>query len=100
VRARNRINPDKASHGANMRPTLREAVFARYGNTCQICFTAMDPDDFEWRDGVFIQGKRYPNIDHIVPRRLGGKDRMDNLRVAHMICNVLGAPDQLLAPPV
>lgn len=56
------------------RPTVRltkREVLRRDDYTCQYC------------------GKRYPylTIDHVIPRRLGGKHTWDNLVAACPICN-------------
>jgi 5-methylcytosine-specific restriction endonuclease McrA len=52
----------------------RRNIFARDGNHCQYC------------------GKRFPtselSLDHIVPRRLGGKSTWDNIVCACTNCNV------------
>jgi 5-methylcytosine-specific restriction endonuclease McrA len=32
-------------------------------------------------------GKWVPSVDHIMPRALGGKDDLENLRAAHWQCN-------------
>lgn len=51
----------------------RAAIYERDGGLCGICgesveFTAME-------------------LDHIQPLMLGGSDALDNLRVAHKLCN-------------
>jgi 5-methylcytosine-specific restriction endonuclease McrA len=39
---------------------------------CPICSAALDPDS---------------EIDHVVPRSLGGSDSVKNLRLVHRRCN-------------
>lgn len=64
----------------SIKPRLRARVIARDGYVCQICgektSLVHDPaDDLS------------PEIDHIIPVRDGGKNLMENLRVAHRVCN-------------
>jgi hypothetical protein len=54
---------------------------------CWICLTPVDPSDFVLEGPVFTAGNFYPSVDHVVPLSRGGSNGMENLRVAHMICN-------------
>jgi 5-methylcytosine-specific restriction endonuclease McrA len=60
------------SHGDNKRRRLAE----RDGAQCWLC-----KGPFE------LKGPLKATIDHIIPRSLGGTDRMDNLKLAHRLCN-------------
>lgn len=71
---------------------IRNRVFARDDNLCQLCGNPTDADDFTeklGRDGrmAFLAGPLYPTVDHIVPQSLGGGHEMHNLRTAHFKCN-------------
>jgi 5-methylcytosine-specific restriction endonuclease McrA len=46
-------------------------VLARYGDTCCHCGRP---------------GSR--SVEHVIPRSVGGTDDLDNLRPAHLVCNV------------
>ena len=53
---------------------LRRAVIERDGLQCRLCGHEVDPDDV--------------HIDHIQPVTKGGRNRLDNLQVAHSRCNI------------
>lgn len=58
---------------------VRRAVIERDGSTCGICGGDVDASDLQ--------------LDHIVPFVHGGPDTVENLRVAHAVCNQRrGAP--------
>jgi 5-methylcytosine-specific restriction endonuclease McrA len=60
---------------------LRREVIARYGTICYLCGQPVCAD----------LPHRHPQsltLDHVVPWSAGGLDTPENLRVAHMICNV------------
>lgn len=63
--------------------TLRR-VYDRDGGICQLCGKPTDWNAHEW-GGHF--GALYPTIDHIVPMSKGGAHTMDNVQLAHAICN-------------
>jgi len=50
---------------------VRAAVLARYGDRCVHCG---------------IAGAR--SVEHVRPRSFGGTDQLDNLRPAHLVCNL------------
>lgn len=52
---------------------LRQRVIARDGLICGLCGQPVAADDVD--------------IDHIIPRSLGGPTTLDNLRVTHSHCN-------------
>lgn len=59
----------------------RDAVIARDGWTCQICFLAIDQDALPYDD-------RSLALDHVIQVANGGSDDVDNLRAAHRWCNI------------
>jgi 5-methylcytosine-specific restriction endonuclease McrA len=78
--------------------SLRYATFYQKGCECVVCgkkgtYFKLDAD----RDGGNIEGRRHFNLyaeddtlmtkDHILPRKWGGKDHIDNLQTMCAICN-------------
>ena len=78
--------------------SLRYATFYQKGCECVICskkgaYFKLDAD----RDGGNIEGRRHFNLyaedgtlmtkDHILPKRWGGKDHIDNMQTMCQICN-------------
>ena len=53
------------------RERIRPAILERDGGVCWIC--GLDGAD---------------SVDHVIPRNQGGGDTWDNLRAAHLGCNV------------
>ena len=53
------------------RNVIRPAILARDNGVCWIC----------GQDGA-------DSVDHVIPRNQGGDDNPDNLRAAHLGCNV------------
>jgi HNH endonuclease len=58
-------------------PALRE----RDGDDCWLCATVVPMED-ENPPGP-LQSTR----DHVIPKRLGGRDWAENIRLAHRLCN-------------
>lgn len=55
---------------------------------CWLCGNKIDYSDHKVRDdGVFIVGKNYPSIDHVVALANGGTHTWNNVRLAHVQCN-------------
>lgn len=70
------------SKGFQVSDSVRNAVYERDSWVCQICgeptsrtYDHSDP--------------KSPTLDHIIPRSKGGSDSIDNLRLAHALCNSL-----------
>lgn len=78
--------------------SLRYATFYQKGCKCVICgkegaYFKLDAD----RDGGNIEGRRHFNLyaedgtlmtkDHILPRKWGGKDHIDNMQTMCALCN-------------
>lgn len=62
-------------------------VYDRDNGVCYLCGEPCDWNDYEWRDGAFVVGKRYPSIDHVVALHDGGLHTWENVRLAHHWCN-------------
>lgn len=56
-------------------------VIARDGWDCHLCSEPVDRRIL-WPD------PRSASADHVVPKSLGGSDDLDNLKLAHLVCNV------------
>jgi len=52
---------------------FREHLYARDNGRCAVCGEHVEFDDME--------------LDHVIPRTLGGEDHPRNLRVTHQRCN-------------
>jgi DNA invertase Pin-like site-specific DNA recombinase len=65
-----------------------------YGSDCYLCGTSIDMTasrvvgDGDWYYGL--------HIEHVVPKKLGGTDDIENLRPAHGICNIKKAESPLI----
>lgn len=68
--------------GYNIRisPAGRLAIYERDNWTCQICTEPVDP--LELKNSTWDA-----TLDHVIPRRKGGTDDPNNLRLAHRWCN-------------
>lgn len=62
-------------------------LFERDGGECYLCHGSCSWSDYIQKDGVFIAGKNYPSIDHVIPLARGGAHSWDNVRLAHFYCN-------------
>lgn len=56
------------------------AVVRRDGSFCWLCGEEVLPD-------LRVDDPRSPSVDHVVERRNGGWNDLDNLRLAHRSCN-------------
>ena len=59
--------------GGKRVPLLRRAVIDTYGRVCWLCHQPID--------GTV-------SVDHVLPRSKGGTDDIENLRPAHLRCNL------------
>jgi 5-methylcytosine-specific restriction endonuclease McrA len=64
-------------------------VAARDGMACHLCGDECDPDDYTRDGATFLAGITYPSVDHVIPLSLGGPHDLDNVRLAHCLCNAL-----------
>ncbi len=65
-------------------------LMKRDGSNCSIC---KQPLDRHIKD---VQHIMYITFDHIIPRSQGGNDLLENLRLAHYLCNQLRGTDPVL----
>lgn len=65
------------------------ALVQRDNNICYLCGEQCDSNDYSiTTDGYFVAGGNYPSIDHVIPVSKGGLHRWDNVRLAHLRCNM------------
>jgi 5-methylcytosine-specific restriction endonuclease McrA len=64
-----------------------EEVYERDNGICYLCGEPCDWNDKEIVNGYVVYGNRYPSRDHVIPKSKGGKNTIDNIRLAHRICN-------------
>lgn len=68
------------------------ALRERDGDLCQLCLALIDFD-------LPVRSPMARSVDHIVPARAGGSDDLNNLWLAHTVCNQrkgsrhIGRPD-------
>jgi 5-methylcytosine-specific restriction endonuclease McrA len=64
-----------------------QAILARDGGDCWLCGAPVDMSLQSTND------RWAPSLDHVVPNAHGGPNSIDNLRLAHRLCNgKRGAP--------
>lgn len=90
-------NRRKRAKGGNNKITLRK-VYERDKGVCYLCGSLCDYKDFLKRGDVFIAGRTYPSIDHVVPLSKGGKHLFNNVRLACFYCNTC-KNDKMITPP-
>jgi 5-methylcytosine-specific restriction endonuclease McrA len=80
-RERYRIKTAKRQRVLNPIRISADALIERDGNICRLCSTEIDLN--------LARNSRWgATIDHIVPLSKGGSDELDNLQLAHWICNI------------
>ena len=80
-RERYRIKTAKRQGVAKPARLSADALIERDGNLCRLCNTAIDLS--------LARNSRFgATIDHIVPLSLGGSDDIENMQLAHWICNI------------
>lgn len=67
--------------GVKSEPYTREEILERDEGVCHICGTLVDTS-VAWPDDM------YPSVDHVIPISKGGPDTLENVRLAHLICNL------------
>jgi hypothetical protein len=63
-------------------------LYQRDRGICYLCGGVCDKSDYVIKDGVKICGKNYPSKDHVIPLARGGKHQWENVRLAHLGCNI------------
>lgn len=94
IRCRNRASNKRGEIRRRMRykggdNITIEALTRRDSGVCYICGLAVNENDYDIHDGVFIAGNYYPSIDHVIPISYGGKHIWENVRLTHRICNMV-----------
>lgn len=72
-RAAGNRKPEKRNPAKEYRETIVDFLVNRDGLVCALCNQIMIDEKME--------------IDHIIPRALGGANKMSNLRMVHAFCN-------------
>jgi hypothetical protein len=80
-------NRDRARrNGAKVSYYTREHIFKRDGYDCYLCNRPVD------LQANPVQGQPnwelYPHVEHVIPLSKGGDDTLDNVKIAHAICNI------------
>lgn len=92
--------PGKNSKGSKGGSSTRRrvlALYARDGRNCYWCGRALiRRDDFVPAVGRLPDD--YPTLEHLVPRSMGGSDRLENLVLACPPCNVERGNDESWVP--
>ena len=88
IKSRQRINNAKNNGTIDKGITLDKLIL-RDNNTCYICGSLCDKEDYYYIDKYFVAGDLYPSIDHIKPLAKGGTHTWENIKLAHKHCNSL-----------
>lgn len=72
----------RGSHTAESKLISARTLYERDGGVCWICGGMCDIN-------ADPNSNLYPSVDHIIPQSMGGMDTLDNVRLAHRICNSL-----------
>ena len=83
-----RANLIKENGNINNDITLKK-LYKRDKGICAICGEKCSYEDYINEGDIFIAGKDYPSIDHVIPISKGGTHTWDNIQLAHMYCNTL-----------
>jgi len=65
-----------------------EKLFKRDSGKCYLCGGDCDKSDFVMREDIKICGINYPSIEHVIPLSRGGTHSWENVRLAHLGCNI------------
>ena len=82
-----RSNRDRArKRGVPSKYYTRQQLFDRDGYDCYLCNLPVE------LTANHVQGQPgwelYPHIEHVIPLALGGHDTLDNVKIAHAVCNI------------
>lgn len=84
--------------GADYSISVR-SLYKRDNGVCHICGMKCNFDDYVIRGNAFIAGNWYPSVDHIVPLSKGGRHILENVKLAHRICNSICGDREIHTPP-
>lgn len=76
-----------------------QRLYDRDEGVCWLCGEKCDFNDHKVIDGIFIAGKRYPSIDHVVALANGGAHSWSNVKLAHRFCNSIKSDKKISSPP-
>lgn len=65
-----------------------EKLFIRDNGICYICGGACDWSDKTTNNKIIYYGRNYPSKEHVIPLSKGGLHSWENVRLAHLGCNV------------
>ena len=65
-----------------------KVLYKRDRGICYLCGEKCDWNDHKWKNGIHYTGNYYPSRDHVIPLALGGEHTWENVRLAHMKCNM------------
>lgn len=68
------------SRQSSRRAAKLRRLVERDGLVCWICGSAIDPN-------LPRQDRQGGSLDHLIPRSLGGANAVENLKLAHVVCN-------------
>lgn len=90
-----KANPNRRPHnnrdrarkkGVPSQYYTRQQLFDRDGYDCYLCNLPVE------LTANHIQGQPgwelYPHVEHVIPLALGGHDTLDNVKIAHAVCNI------------
>lgn len=68
-------------------PYTLKQIYRRDNGICYLCGGLCDYNDFKVKGDTIICGDYYPSVDHIIALANGGADTLDNIKLAHRLCN-------------
>lgn len=89
-KAQTKVRKDKRLNKGNIVDTniTLKQLFNRDGGRCWLCGERCKWSDKKTRKNGIIPGPTYPSIDHVIPLARGGLHAWDNVRLAHLECNM------------
>lgn len=65
-----------------------DKLIKRDNGICYLCGAAVNLNDYTLINGIKQVGPMYPSIDHVIPVARGGTHTWNNVKLAHLMCNV------------
>lgn len=78
---------DALLRGVKTEKYSEDQVLLKYGKNCHICHFPINMSAPR-RSGMGIGWEYGLNIDHVIPISMGGNDTIENVRPAHVLCNI------------